>query len=353
MQMRSRIFMKRKFVSFLCLTLVASLPLISTSAFGFGESVEGSSEALFWSAPQTVHDFQKSTDIHGMITSAMAITELEVVRLIDKALNFPIRKDLDLLEKIFDWVRHSYHRIPQVKPIRRVGQLVDALLIEELSLADIRSLANASSSEGGGGITPMMQARVYRVLVWAEHIIDDLDQALLFPADFTFSQILDRDVHPKLLGYGADGLSLVRERVFMILRIVNKKLVKLGSKVINRVEDVQNAWIGYRRTKKNNHYSIHLRVPLSEYETSTNFPESEATHKDITFIDHVNGVAIDPATVELNEEMLAPVKIDRAALDTKYFLTSIEIDRWKNVDSYMRRYVIDEDEYDHLHLNSR
>ncbi|MBI3999363.1 MAG: hypothetical protein HY351_02005 [Candidatus Omnitrophica bacterium] len=334
--------------SILCFVsaLALSVSLNVGPLFGFGEAVEGSSEALFWSSPQTVHDFQKATDIHGMVTSAMAITELEVVHLVDRVINFPIRKNLNLLKRMFGLAHDSYQKIPQIRPVRRVGQFVDALLIEELSLADLRTIVNsAASPQGGGGIAPMMQARLYRVLVWGECVMDDLDQALLLPMEFTLSQIMERDFQMKFLGYGGDGLGLAREQVFMVLRVVNKKLVKLGSKIINRVEDLQNVWIRHQKTKKNKHYLIRLRIPLSEYKADTNFFESEVAHKYIVIAENVNGITVDRTTVEPNEEILTPVKIHRPILDQEYLLASIKVEQWKDVVSDMRRYVIDEDEY--------
>ncbi|MBI1977930.1 MAG: hypothetical protein HYS55_04195 [Candidatus Omnitrophica bacterium] len=341
---------KHKFISGFVFALVLSVLLNAGPLFGFGEAVEGSSEALFWTSPQTVHDFQKATDIHGIATSAMAITELEVVRLVDRAINFPIRKNLNLLEKMFGLAHDSYQKIPQIKPVRRAGQLVDALLIEELSLADLRTIINAASSQGGGGITPMMQARLYRILVWGERVMDDLDQALLLPMELTLSQIAARDVQIKFLGYGGDGLGLAREQLFMVLRIVNKKLVKLGSKVIDRMEDIQNAWIRYQKTKKNKHFFIHLRIPLSEYETNPALLKNKYS----LVTKETNGVRMDRATSESGRELLTLIQIDRPAFaaDTEYMLVSVQANRWNNASPEMRRYVIDEDEYRQFHAVS-
>lgn len=330
---------KHKFILCFVFALVLSVLFNASSVFGFGEAVEGSSEALFWTSPQTVHDFQKSTDLHGMATSAMAITELEVVRLIDRVINFPIRKNLNLLERMFDLAHDSYQKIPQIKPVRRAGQLVDALLIEELSLADLRTIINAASSQGGGGVTPMMQARLYRILVWGERVMDDLDQALLLP-----------NIQMKFLGYGGDGIGVAREQIFMVLRIVNKKLVKLGSKVIDRMEDVQNAWVRHQKTKKNRHFLIHLRIPLSEYETNPTLLKN----KHALLTKETNGVRMDRATSEPSRELLTLIQIDRPAFasDTEYMLVSVQTDRWNNASPDMRRYVIDEDEYRQFHAVS-
>ena len=108
------------------------LLIIPSQAFCIAPPTPGSSEDLQWTSPATVHDLKKKSDLHNSVTSILALTELEFLRLGDAAINLPLGTHSRPLENMADSVDHSYHRIPQVRPVHRVAQLVDALQIRQI-----------------------------------------------------------------------------------------------------------------------------------------------------------------------------------------------------------------------------
>jgi hypothetical protein len=253
-------------VALVCLILLLGAP----SGFPL-KPVEDSSEDLFWTDPMTAHDYKKSTDLHSMTVSAMAITELEFVRLGDSLLSLSLRNKKSPISDSLDSLEYAYSKLPHIEPVQRFGQFWDALQLRQLSLQDARLISTLLIGDSMGGITPLIQARVYKLVVWLEDIIYDVDKTVMYPLNWGISSVSDEPSHLKSLGYAADGLGLIRWETFSGLKWVSREVVRLGSNIITVIEKPYDGWIQHKRKKKNADVLIYSKMPLPVFKENLSF----------------------------------------------------------------------------------
>jgi len=233
--------------------------------------VENSSEDLFWTDPMTAHDFKKSTDLHSMSVSAMAISELEFVRLGDGILNLTLRNKKSPISASLDSLEYAYSKLPRIEPVRRLGQFFDALQLRQISLSDARLATAIVTGDGVGGITSLMQVRAYKLVVWLEDILYDVDKAVMSPLNWGISSMRDKPSHLKSLGYAADGLGVVRWEFFSGLKWVSKEVVRLSSNIVHIIEAPYDGWIRHKRRKQNARILIYAKMPASVFKENLSF----------------------------------------------------------------------------------
>lgn len=227
--------------------------------------VEGSSEDLYWSDPVTIHDYKKKEDLHNAALSAMALSELQFVRLGDGLLNFTTRSKKSPISRSIDSLEYAYSKLPRVEPVERFGQFWDALQIRELSLSDARLIG--SILDGGyGGITPVMQVRVYKLMVWVEDILYDVDRAVMSPVNWGISSVRKEPAHVQSLGYVADGLGLLRWEFSGALKYVSQKVGRVGADLVLGIEKGHDALIRRKQKKKHAHVLIYSKMPPAVFE---------------------------------------------------------------------------------------
>lgn len=228
--------------------------------------VKDSAEDLFWTDPITVHDYKKDTDLHNVAVSTMAMTELEFVRLGDSFVSLFAKNKKNPISKSLDSLEYSYSRLPRVNPVRRFGQFWDALQLRQISLSDARLLGSVLANDGMGGITPLMQVRAYKLVVFVEDIIYDLDRVLMSPINWGTSSLSRKPVQVKSLGYVADGLGLLRWQVSAGLKLVNREVVRVSSKFISLLEKPHDSMVRRKRKKQNALIPIYSKMPLSVFQ---------------------------------------------------------------------------------------
>ncbi len=308
--------------------------------------VPGSAEDLFWAKPITIHDFKNHKDLHNFGVSFLSLTEMEFVRLGDGLIDFSLRTHRRPIAHSLDSLEYAYSELPQIYPVRRTGQLFDALQLRQLSVSDFRILHALISFQKIGGITPIMQTRIYKCIVFVEDLIDDADRALMLPINAELSRERHEKVRFKMLGYAGEGLGYGRFKVFSGLRIVNKEVIKLGVKAINRVEAVENSRIRSKRMKQNKHALIYSRMPLEVY------------RKNFDILSGVNKLSIAGLAEDWYEVIQEDASLgdqvrakennlihDPKILSGKPVFMVAEYETWEKVPMDLRRYVIDRNEF--------
>jgi len=244
--------------------------LCSPSAFAL-KAVDNSSEDLFWTEPMTAHDFKKSTDLHSISVSTMALTELEFVKLGDGLLNFSLRSNKNPISRSLDSLEYSYSKLPRVEPVARFGQLFDALQLRQVSLSDARLIGMVLLGDSMGGVTPMMQVRAYKLWVWLEDIIYDVDRAVMSPVNWGVSSFRGEPADIKSLGYAADGLGVFRWEFFSGLKWVSREVVRFSSNVVHGIEKPYDMWIRHKKKKQNAVLLIYSKMPASVFKDNLSY----------------------------------------------------------------------------------
>lgn len=307
--------------------------------------LEGSAEDLFWSEPITVHDFKKKNDLHNIGVSVMSLAELEFVRLGDGLLYYSLRKRNRPIAKSLDSLEYAYHELPQITPVHRAAQLVDAFQIRQLSLSDLRLIHSFLSVQKIGGITPIMQTRIYKILVVLEDLIEDLDRVLMWPVNRRLSAVRKTPVRVKTLSYASDGLGYGRWKVYSGVRWMNKKMVLLGSDLIHGVEEVQDAWIRKRRIRKNRQALIYSRMPLDVYrDRAPSLTGGKKASIAGTLEDWHELVRDEKPLQDRVTELRSKLERRLAERVSGQVIVASEYETWAQVPAELRRYVIERDE---------
>ncbi len=111
---------------------------------------------------------------HMLLYTVGDLMELEVIRLADWTLDLPIPgPQLRPLEQGVKGLRYLYHRVDASRPVQRVGQLVDALQIPELSFGDLALIYGVATSG--------MLVRVNKLIDWTQDVTGDLNSVVGWP----------------------------------------------------------------------------------------------------------------------------------------------------------------------------
>lgn len=338
--MKVRIFLTG---TFLLLTAATAPPGFSLAP------VENSAEDVYWSSPMTVHDYEKDTDLHNIALSAVSLTELEIFRIVDGIINFTVRSNQSPISRSLDSLEYAYSRLPQVRPVRRFGQLWNALQIRQLSLSDGR-LALSATLIDSYGVTSMIQVRANRTVIFVEDVIHDLDSLLMSPFNWGISSLRDRPVKLQTLGYAAEGLGLLRRGLFGALRVIDNELARFGSDVLFGIKKAQDGLIRRKRIKKHGHLHVYAKMPASVYQEHRSFFEKKGDAIAVDVIDAWRKKTLQYPDL-LPDDVEGPAFTDRIVLPADLSdETLIEADYsvWEKAPRELKKYVITADEFKSL-----
>jgi len=332
-----------KIVGFLLLWTLAGIPA------GFALTpVEDSSEDIYWSAPMTVHDYDKNTDLHNIALSTVSVTELEFLKLGDDLINFTTRSNKSPIARSLDSLEYAYSKLPQLKSVQWFGQFWDALQLRQLSLSDARVLSLfLFTADPYGGATSMMRVRADKLIIFVEDTVHGIDNTLMLPFNWGLSSLRDKPTKIKSLGYVADGLGVLRRGVFQSLDYVNNKLTLFGSDILFGVKKIQDTLIRHKRKKEHGRLPIYAKMPLAIFEKNRSHfkskkknafagtvPEWQAR---LLYDPELLPDDIQPADFPLLENFPTQSSSQEVIVATEYTL-------WEKVPRELKRYVITPDE---------
>jgi len=204
-----------------------------------------------------LHHDANPWDLHALLYTAVGMTELEVIRVVDWAIDLPLPgRPLRPLDRTARAVRATYHRLPPWIITQRVGQLVDALQLPELSFGDVSS-AYSMATGGSAGPGSGTLLRVNKLVDWVQHVSGDVNRVAGWPVG-----------RPQgLIGWSlparsVDGLQGVVLKTFHQVSLLGARLVEgTFTGVETAGEGIVN--IGYRRPHQET--TVFLRLPISIY----------------------------------------------------------------------------------------
>lgn len=308
--------------------------------------VKGSSEDLFWSRPMTVHSYKKKADLHNITVSAMALSELEFVRLTDDLIHLSLRTNARPVSKTLDSITFAYNELPQVRPVQRIGQLFDALQIRQISLSDAQMVGGFLDGDTMSGITSIMQVRIYKFVVLVEDLLNDVDSLVMFPVNRGLAAVRDKPVRVKSVGYVSDTVGILRQGISYGLQVVNKEIVKLGSNLIEGIEKTHDAVVRRHRAKRHADVFIYSKMPMplyrenQRYFTGRNKTAYVGRIKDWHIIARQSQVWRD----NVKEVTLQNSPEEPSANLSQEVIVAAEYSTWQKVPKKLKQYVITRDE---------
>ncbi|MFA5159740.1 MAG: hypothetical protein WC484_04440 [Candidatus Omnitrophota bacterium] len=326
------------FLSWIFINIPAGLSLTST---------EGSAEDVYWSAPMTVHDYEKNTDLHNIALSSLSMIELEFIRLGDGLLNFTTQSNKSPISRSMDAVEHAYSKLPQIKPVRRFGQLWDALQLRQLSLSDARTASSILFADPYGGVTSMMQVRANKLIIFVEDTLYDVDSGMMLPLNWSLSSLRDKPTKIKSLAFVADGLGALRREVFKTLSYLDHKIVQLGSDFLFGIKKIQDTFIRHKREKKYGHLWVYAKMPLSVFEENRScFEDNKKNVFAGTVSDWRARLLRNPKLLPDNIQQADPFFLEARPSQSppREVIVITEYRVWEKVPRELKKYVITFDE---------
>ncbi len=123
-----------------------------------------------------VHDETKPWDFHAIAYTALGMAELELLRMADWMidLSVPARR-VRPLHRSVQAIRSGYNRLPPWVVRQRLGELVDAFQMPELSLGDAAATYSAATGASRGPGSGML-IRAHKLVDWTQHVTGDLNR---------------------------------------------------------------------------------------------------------------------------------------------------------------------------------
>ena len=225
------------------------------------EKAQSSEDRFFADCPRgqrvILHDEQSPVDMHSVLYTTLGLLELEVVRVADWLIDLlwpgpgptPFRKSMR-------GVRGQFSKLPHWTPVRRLGELVDALQLPELSISDATatySLAGGGERGPAGGILH----RADRLIDWTQHVTGDINRAGGWILGQT--QGLIPWAMPERL---VDGTQWLVIRTFNTVSIMATRAIDQG---INSVEMTTEGFLNIAYRRPHRELTVFLRLPTSVY----------------------------------------------------------------------------------------
>lgn len=316
--------------------LVCAAPLFAQTA------VEGSAEDLFWTEPMTIHDFRNKWDQHNIGVAFVAFGEQELFRVLDGLIDVSVPGKPSLIRRSVDIIDTAYHKLPNVWPRERIAQLFDALQIRQFSIADARVAGVMMSGQGLGGVSPIMQVRIYRLFVFVEDVIYDVDDFLMWPVEKNISLVKSQDVEIKSVGYLADGIGVLRWSLFKGIQWLSKEIVQLSKNGVTGMEELRDAWIRHRRTKQNEDMRIYAQMPVSVFHTYSTHLRGKGKESHIVLVAQEK----EPNAITRAETLSDSVRIGQEDPEspTAEVIISVPYRTWREVPDELKQYVVGFDE---------
>jgi hypothetical protein len=204
-----------------------------------------------------IHHNTSAWDVHAIAYAASNLMELEVVRLLDWAIDLPLPGvELRPIERSIGGVRSGYGRLGHSLPVRRVGELVDALQLPELSLGDVASTYGATGvtdvNPGSGTLV-----RVNKLIDWTQHIVGDLNRGVGWPVGRRDGMIGWRGP--------AQGVDLFQKGVTRGFHWVSVLVARSIDRGLLGAEHGLEAAVNAPRSEPHADTSVFLRMPIEVY----------------------------------------------------------------------------------------
>lgn len=207
--------------------------------------------------PVRLHHEESPWDLHGLWYTAIGVGEVEVLRMADWIIDLPLPgAPLHPCQRATKALRAGFNRLPRWRLRERVGELVDALQIPELSFADA-SATYSFSTGGTGGPGSGMVIRVHKLIDWTQHVTGDVNGLA--------GSLVGRRrglVTWAVPARAVDGLQ------WLLLKTFNRAGVVLARTIDGSLTLVESAGdgvlnLGYRRPHERN--TVLLRLPMRVY----------------------------------------------------------------------------------------
>ncbi|MBI1992124.1 MAG: hypothetical protein HYY90_03265 [Candidatus Omnitrophica bacterium] len=240
-------------VTVLCVLVILIAPRASAQTPG--------EERFFADCPHglavQLHDETNPWDLHAALYTTLGVAEVEVLGVMDWVIDLPFPgARLRPFHRLTSAVRSGYNRLPPWWLRRRVGELVGALQLPELSLGDAAttySVATGGATGPGSGTI----IRLYKVIDWTQRLTGDLNQV--------GGRLVGRP-HGLVRWSGperaVDGLQWLLIKAFTRASVLVTRMIDAGLSTVEAVGDqVVNA--GYRRPHQQD--TAFLRLPIEVY----------------------------------------------------------------------------------------
>lgn len=159
-------------------TLVCCTMLARGSAAAWAETL---GETKFFAdcphgQPLHLHHETHPWDLHNVLFTTLGVAQLEVFRVADGLIDLPLPgTPLHPFQRTTAAIRSGYHRLPPWRLTQRVGELVDAFQIPELSLGDASATYSVTTGDIAGPGSGMV-IRVHKLIDWIQHVTGDLNR---------------------------------------------------------------------------------------------------------------------------------------------------------------------------------
>jgi hypothetical protein len=273
--------------------------------------------------------------------------ELEFIRLGDGLLNFTTQSNKSPISRSMDTVEYAYSKLPQIKPVRRFGQLWDALQLRQLSLSDARAASSILFADPYGGVTSMIQVRANKLIILVEDTLYDVDSVVMVPFNWGLSSLQDKPAKIKSFGFVADGLGALRREIFKALSYIDHKIVHFGSDTLFGIKKIQDTFIRHKLKKKHGHLRVYAKMPLSVFEKNRScFRNKKKNILVGTVSEWQNRLLHHPGLLPDNVQQAdLPFSETPPAENTpQEVIVAVEYRTWEKVPRELKKYVITPDE---------
>lgn len=204
-----------------------------------------------------LHHDANPWDLHALLYTTVGMTELEVIRVVDWTIDLPLPgRPLRPVHRTARAVRATYNRLPPWTITQRMGELVDALQVPELSLGDVSS-AYSMATGGSAGPGSGTLLRVNKLVDWVQHVSGDANQLS--------GWLIGRPkglIRWSLPARSIDGLQGMALKTFHQVNLLGARLVEGAFTTVEMAgEGIVN--VGYRRPHQET--TVFLRLPVSVY----------------------------------------------------------------------------------------
>ena len=234
-----------------------ALVLVTTGA----EAQTAGEERFFAHCPRRerlhLHDERRALDLHTLLYTAVGMAELEVWRVADWLIDLPLPGPPRApFQRTTRAVRSGYNRLPPWRVRQRVGELVDALQLAELSLGDAAATYSAATGDVAGPGSGML-VRVHKLIDWVQHVTGDLNR--LSGRMVGRPHGLIPGTLPERAVAGGQWLFI---KAFNQAGILTARALDAGLTTVELAgESVVN--LGHRRPHQ--HTTVFLRLPMAAY----------------------------------------------------------------------------------------
>jgi hypothetical protein len=207
--------------------------------------------------PIRLHHDASLWDLHAVLYTTANLMELEVIRLADWLIDVSLPgSELRPLERAVNGLRAAYHRLGNSRPVARVGELVDACQLRELSLGDATTTYTVAT---GGTVSPGSGTvvRINKLVDWAQRVVGDFNELAGWPVNRPHGLIRWR-----LPGRLVDGTQELVTRTFHGVSVLAARTL---DRSVVLVETAGEGLLRAARPSAHRDTTVFVRMPTSVY----------------------------------------------------------------------------------------